>query len=44
MAATLDGVPGWSVVTVGADGVILDRLDGAMPSPIVWSMLEELTA
>jgi hypothetical protein len=30
--------------TIGPDGVIRDRLDGPMPTPIVRTLLEELTA
>ncbi|MGE3287137.1 MAG: penicillin-binding transpeptidase domain-containing protein [Pseudonocardia sp.] len=33
MAATLDGVPGWSVVTVGADGSAVDVLADTEPQP-----------
>lgn len=46
----VDAVQAWGLptepwlFTIGADGVIADRLDGAMPGPIVRSMLEELTA
>ncbi len=30
--------------TIGADGVILDRLDGPMPEPVVRNLVEALTA